>query len=368
MGLFSYENWIAFLNNEPSEVGFEYPLFTDVHITGEIVEDLGPYRLFNTIYITQQKAIVPKIILRVDYHKHYETPSMDKTDVKQYHGGDLTDEIASLISLFCGFRCKAGGELRIFKKGKDPRGTPRYLYSEKNPINVSNDTFRKTIPSSYGDHSIMNALMMNKITELSENEATAFIKSARSYQEGLWLSESSPENTWIHFVSAIETLAFWSNEKIEPVEKLRASKPELEKVLLERGGNAHVKDVAEIIAPYMGATMMFVDFMLEFMPAAPQRRPYEWMQIEWSHQSLRKNLKKVYDWRSRALHGGTPFPAPMCENPHFQNGAFAEKPIGLASASQGGVWVAKDVPINLHAFEYMVRNVLVNWYKSKYEK
>jgi hypothetical protein len=31
---------------------------------------------------------------------------------------------------------------------------------------------------------------------------------------------------------------------------------------------------------------------------------------------------------------------------------------------KGGVWLAKDTPIQLHTFEYIVRNSIINWWKS----
>jgi len=42
--------------------------------------------------------------------------------------------------------------------------------------------------------------------------------------------------------------------------------------------------------------------------------------------------------------------------------ASAEKLFSLASSAMDGTWVAKDTPILLHTFEYIVRNALIAWW------
>jgi hypothetical protein len=79
---------------------------------------------------------------------------------------------------------------------------------------------------------------------------------------------------------------------------------------------------------------------------------------------MKRALKKIYDYRSRALHNGTPFPLPMCECPTIHESIFAEKPFALAYATSGGVWIADDIPMYLNTFEYIARNALINWWRS----
>lgn len=59
---------------------------------------------------------------------------------------------------------------------------------------------------------------------------------------------------------------------------------------------------------------------------------------------------------------------PMCEPPLRVERAYAEKPFALAHAASGGVWIAADVPMFLRTFEYIVRNVLLSWWRSMYPK
>jgi hypothetical protein len=99
------------------------------------------------------------------------------------------------------------------------------------------------------------------------------------------------------------------------MERLRASKPELEEVLMRYGGDDLLQEVAEQVAPYMGSTKKFVDFVLEYLPDPPSARPYEWAQHSWETKPMKKSLERVYDYRSKALHGGKPFPHPMCGPP-----------------------------------------------------
>ncbi len=91
------------------------------------------------------------------------------------------------------------------------------------------------------------------------------------------------------------------------------------------------------------------------------------MQVEWERASLVALSKKVYGHRSKALHGGTPFPQPMCQPPEkgHHDQSFAEFPhVGIAGAMLGSSWKAKDVPVHLHIFEYIVRHSLLNWWKD----
>jgi hypothetical protein len=79
---------------------------------------------------------------------------------------------------------------------------------------------------------------------------------------------------------------------------------------------------------------------------------------------MKKMLGTIYSYRSQALHGGTPFPAPMCDPPRKLNDtAYSEVgTTALAVSSYGGVWKAEDLPINLRTFHHVVRGTLLNWW------
>jgi hypothetical protein len=91
--------------------------------------------------------------------------------------------------------------------------------------------------------------------------------------------------------------------------------PDLEEILKQYGGDELVLKVAEEVAPYMVSTKKFVDFVLAFLPDPPSVRPSEWAQHSWDRKSMKASLETIYTYRSKALHGGKPFPAPMCDRP-----------------------------------------------------
>ncbi len=94
------ENWKALIEGKPIKAAFEFPLFTDAHITGEITKSYGPYQLLNTAPIFKQRTIAFSIILMFSEHldKNPTTQEMDKSDTDRYHGGWL---MKSHLSCLC---------------------------------------------------------------------------------------------------------------------------------------------------------------------------------------------------------------------------------------------------------------------------
>lgn len=365
-----YENWKAALEGEPVKSTLEYPIFTDAHIVGGVIDEYGPYQLINTIGSSQRNARQPRpaIVLRVDIHLNFDPAEirMDKTDDQRYHGGYLQDEIAALISLSMGIRLKAGGIIRRFSPGADPKGYPSYWDFRGDPV-LPTGVHSTIVPRAIGTHHIQDAKPLLNLPVMRPEDAIPLIRAARLYQDGLWIAESEPELSWLMFVSAIETAASrWRTVKETPLERLRTSRPRLEEILNNYGGDQLVLQVADEIAPYMGSTKKFIDFILQFLPAPPAIRPNEWAQHPWDAKGMKETLRKVYAYRSRALHGGTPFPAPMSMSPDplGDEGILTEIPAGLASSTKGGVWLAEDTPILLHTFEYIARNALLKWWES----
>jgi hypothetical protein len=116
----------------------------------------------------------------------------------------------------------------------------------------------------------------------------------------------------------------------------------------------------------MGSTKKFTDFVLEFLPKPPNARPEAPFQHPWTTKAMKKSMSIIYKYRSRALHGGIPFPAPMCHAPILANNKVAEeKPFGLSTSMKGGVWMAKDLPLHLHTFEYITRSTIMNWFSKE---
>lgn len=361
-----YANWRALNAGMPWLLTEEYPLFTDAWITGNVSQ--GPYQFLNTVPRCEAGLVQPAIILRCDWHTEFPDPDMTKTDVDRYHGGSFPEEIAALSSVAMGVRLRAGGVTRRFEPNRDPKGTP----SEWGARPLRGYTPRKDTRgwvlgnASQGTHSLTGLEILAYLPNLTAQDAVALVRAARLYQEALWIAESEPALSWLMLVSAVETAANqWRRTKEAPVDRLKASRPELYKSLAGLGPDVPAM-VADHIAEALGVTSRFVGFLLEFLPPPPSNRPPEDLQHPWSKAAIRETMGLIYHYRSRALHDGTPFPLPMCEIPMRLSAwpAPSETPTGIATAAQGGVWLSEDTPMHFHTFEHIVRGALIQWWSQ----
>ena len=177
--------------------------------------------------------------------------------------------------------------------------------------------------------------------------------------------ESEPELAWLLLVSAIEVAAVHCHvTDSTAIDILRQSK----KDLAEKLDPASLELVADAFAELLRSTGRFIDFLCTFLPEPPDPRPPEGFQLQWSVSNMKKRFNKVYALRSSALHGGIPFPPPMCWPPSPDKGgdflAPCETVPGLATSSTGGVWKKEDMPFSLHTFEYIARGALLGWWRS----
>lgn len=367
--LLSQLNWLNALEKEPSYGVYEYQLYSDAHITGEFTSGLGPYSFLNAVPIPETPGTVTApIVLRLADHLRDYRPDMSKTDETFYHGGTIIDEIAALTSLSVGVRVMSAGESRRFEPDKDPLGRP-CAWDYKPPPFLRVRQGRYVLPSVSGTHSLDQLEIFKSIPKIAPERYLNLIRSCSAYQDALWVAESEPHLAWLMFVSALETAAndvYLSDTS--PAQRLKDTKPDLASVLDQSGGSELVEKVAELIAHTLGATKKFLDFTLKFKPDEPTNRPeQEWLRVKWSNTKLKKTLNKVYEYRSRSLHDGLAFPAPMYDPPFYFDAKSkpSEVPLtGLASHSRGGTWLPEDMPINLHCFHYITRGTLLNWWLS----
>lgn len=367
-GVLSYWNLKKFHSEDKPLSILEFPLYSDSHITGELKDDKSPYKLLNMIAsFNNQEVVKDTITLRINWFIDSRTSYKVKTDITRYHGGWVTDEIASLISLRLGIRMKAGEMTRSFDcYSDDPLGSPCSTRERAPQINIK--ARGAILPSAVKTVNIEQINDIHLLSKLTEYEYIALVRSARMYQEALWVAESEPELAWLMLISAVETAAnHWSSEKESPVERLRTAKPELAKILLESGGETLLQSVAIEIASTLGSTNKFIKFCLEFFPEEPEKRPNNGYKVKWSKTGFRDILNKLYGYRSSALHGGIPFPAPLCTPPEYisHNMCFTEKGgSGLATHTLGASWESKDLPITMNTFHYFVNGVLNKWWRS----
>ena len=373
-GPLAYANWQAFLENKPSRGAYEYLMYTDAWITGELADGLEPYRFFNLVPIEMRKGRVrPAVALRVSLHAHFQTPSPsrgDKTNRALYHGGGMEDELAALASLKCGVRFRIAGMTRRFDIEGDPQGRlEAYRNLPEPPLLISDmrNVGGLSVPgfildSATGEHSMMPIEEIKTFVTLSPQQAMDLVRAARLYQDALWIVEAEPNLAWLMLVAAIETAANSFYTTKEPsLERLRESRPEFAKYLENKGGEELAMRVANEFVNSIGTTRKFVDFLIKFCPAPPEQRPFEHYQVEWTPSNLKKVFRRIYDYRSRALHDGIPLPAPMCMPPVLPSSYVAEEK-SLGAGIGVNTWQAEDIPMLFHTFEYIARNALNAWW------
>ncbi|MBY6297509.1 hypothetical protein K5X91_05025 [Enterobacter bugandensis] len=359
--LLSYKN--LKLENEGKKLRCitEFYLYSDSRPTNEI-NDNSVYCFLNMLpRQSTQPSVEPSITVRARWHSDINEMifSGDKSYTKDFHGGWYNDEIAALSSLLLGVRFHAGTINRHFDYYTGELGRPQADYSS--PPNLSFKNNAPIVPSAVKEIDISILKALNNLHLISEKNFNYLIKSARSYQNALWICESSPNMGWLLLVSALECAADqWAKSKSNREERFKQAKPDLYNLLNTNDLKHLIPIIAKEFSTSFGATKKFLDFCTHYHPDEPIIRP-ETGRIHWDIESLSKIFKKIYDYRSKALHGGQPFPEPMCAHPETWNG-YAEK--ARPCSTLGGTWLAEDVPINLNTFNYMVHSILNKWWQS----
>ena len=362
------KNWRAFAAGVHADETVELPLWVDRPFVAEIRGECGPYWFLNLVSIRDEIGFVRRgIMLRC--HVAADLQSLNsslETNTESYHGGTLFDEIAALTSLFLEVRVRAGGLEREWKPGSDPMGRPIGWDHKPEPV-LHMRSNRPVLPVACGNPDLGELKKLNQILALNFPQSIALVRAARFYQDALWLAESEPNLAWLMLVSAIESVACcWDTANADNVSKLKVGDPKLHALLAGQNDEKFLADVARILAPTMKATKKFIDFGLQFLPKPPEQRPEQFLQIEWTAVNWEKILRKVYGYRSKALHAGVPFPSPMGAPP-FQHGSRIPAEIGsigLAAHHLGGSWNAADLPVNLNLFTMVTRRMILAWLES----
>ena len=329
--LLSQLNWLkkneAPPHSSPNEV-YEYDVYSDARFTGQVQPPHWPYAFLNVIN-TELGAVEAALVLRAAFHNKDNPylPDWSKTDDTAYHGGWIDDELVALASLCLGARLASGGISRRFSPD-DPYGQPARWSRKPKPPFVSKDG--GMLPDVRGRHPLEGLNRIESVPHIEPNRYVSLVRSCNLYRDALWISEWDANLAWLLLVSALE---------------------------------AGAKDACSDGGP----TKRFINFAMRFMPEPPDSRPEgDALRFAWTECSFKRMLNKVYDYRSRALHEGTPFPAPMLEPPWPRSRvdeAEEEVPLmGSGGSTLGGTWLASDVPINLHTFHYIARRVLLSWW------
>ena len=329
--LFSQMNWLkrydATADGAPTEV-IEYDIYSDSRFTGQVHNQQWPYAFLNAI-AEGLGTVDVTLVLIVSYYStdHPFEPDWSKTDEATYHGGWIDDELVSLASLCLGVRLASGGTSRRFSDG-DPYGQPTKI--GKKPAPPFAITRNTMLPDVRGRRRLEELNRLESIPRIEPKRYVSLVRACNLYRDALWISEWDANLAWLLLVSAIET-----------------------------GAN-------DVFPSRTDTTKKFIDFVIGFLPEPPESRPEgEALRFKWTEDNFSIMLRKVYDHRSRALHDGKPFPDPMLQPPWRQSGADSphEVPLmGTGAYALGGTWLQAAIPINLHAFHYITRRVLLRWW------
>jgi hypothetical protein len=366
LGPASYANFCAKAKGAPCLRIVEVPLYSDARFFGDVRQGAGPAILLNPIRVSRGR-VEPSIVLRFSVHstQSLSFPS-SKPDLSRFSGASLFDEVASLLSLQYGARIVAGGITREFSK-EDPLGSPRCDLEFRN-MRILTPTVPPMLPW-VSEEKTLHPGLLGRLHTLAPREALALLRSARSYRDALWIADADPQLSWLLLVSAVEVVAVHlavPNEQ-DAEARLRSVAPDLV-TSLDALGDHTTSSVAPHIAHLFKSTTRFLSFFKQFPPVPPRRRPPEGFQFRpWEEKHIQQALSVVYDWRSKALHAGIPFPPPMCEPPSDTDPKWeapGETVPGLAAYTKGGVWTREQMPFALHLFEYLARTSLLAWWGS----
>ncbi|MFF1400192.1 hypothetical protein ACFVZD_41280 [Streptomyces sp. NPDC058287] len=346
----------------PRRGGAEFLLYSDTHATGDLAVTCHPYVLTNSFGFPQSGRLGPVLALYLDDHfPVFDVQPMNKTDTDGWLNLTLDDEIACLISLAAGMRLRSGGRVRRFTD-EAPRGAPEF-YNHRVPDWTATERPIYPTPKQVSMESLDG--WMDRYLALGREDAVTLVRAARQYRDALWVADTDPELSWLFLVSALEVIA--GREALrdaDPPELLRQEMPELAAQLLEAGGEVHLATAASRLVHIVKATARFMSCAKKYLPEPPSVRPEEYAQVGWDWPNLKKRINQVYGYRSARLHGGVPFPSPLCQVPMPSGATLDERPAGIAAAAGNAAWLAKDLPMHLHTFGYIVRGCLLRWWQT----
>src|SRR5216684_8459583 len=173
IGTVAYDNWRAYKDGAPQLGAFEFQLYTDARLTGEVTTGLGPYAFINLVPMLEGRGEVrAAFVLQFSAHISYDIGSINRTDASRYHGGSLTDEIAALASLKCGVRLRSVGPSRRFDANGDPKGRP-VAWSTAPAPSLEIRERGLVLPTVTGEHSIMPVEELSSFPSLTPEQAIA---------------------------------------------------------------------------------------------------------------------------------------------------------------------------------------------------
>jgi hypothetical protein len=343
----------------------EFALYSDARMIGEL--EVGPDTVLNTVPDADGRPGHARqhLVLRHESHLPVEMgldPEDPKTEVSAFHGAWIDEEIAALLSLALGSRLRSGGIVRAWwDLTSDPLGRP-YEGFHQPPYLPAPAGGRSLLPRVVAEVDLGDAQpWLERYRRIKAADANRLVRAARQYQQAIWIADGDPNLAWLMLVSALEAASSGQRLPKRPyLEHLSESWPEMASVLKRAPRTG--EEAAKLLADQTRVLRKILRFIERYPPSPPQPRP-EWGDYSWVDHV--DGFRVICGWRSRALHEGSPFPAPMCLPPTpDESGIPAETGLGGAYGSGASTWKGEDIPMLLHAFAHFVATSLRSWWKS----
>ncbi|MFH9403054.1 hypothetical protein ACH4JS_25380 [Streptomyces sp. NPDC017638] len=288
---------------------------------------------------------------------------------KWWLGLTIDEEVAALASLLTGVRLRSAGTVRVFESAGEPAGVPWYMQYNP-PVQLPPIWHSSLIPPVDGAVNLSHTCdPLGSFSALSPSSAITLIKAARHYSNALMIANSDPEQAWLQLVTAVEVVAVhYQADRYTDVQLLNDAHKGLVKDLKKSGHEELIPLIAKRLSRSMLATRRFREFLHDFLPSPPPKRPQDnSSQVDW--EQMDGALRAIYDYRSRLLHEGISFPHPLLTppSPSTENGVLEERPqAGIIYASGRAGWKGEALPMHLHVFAYIVRQSIIAWWNNLY--
>lgn len=375
-GPLAWRNWQAERQGQPARTSSrthsvlfqplwqEFGLYSDAPCISEL--EFGPYRLLQAFAARRPSLGRARLTLVLRERSHLLDPSdepmnLNEQNVSDYAGGDVGDQIASLLALALGRRMRSGGVMRLGYES-DPEGKPFFGNHQLPSLGAPRN--RLLLPSIGDETRLEDANPYLQIFATAHAaDAVALQRAAHQYADALWWADADPRIAWIKLFGALEAAAHrWDiGSHPDPERQLRRRHRGLYE-RLERRSPDTIPIVAKSLSKVIGAESKMIDFVLAHAPKRPEVRP-AFGSLDWDQ--LENVLSVLYAHRSSDLHGGIPFPEPLCQPPNAdEDGVPSEAFEALGAESGGASWPAHQLPMYLHTFAYITGGALRNWWRT----
>ncbi|MFE3196891.1 hypothetical protein [Embleya sp. NPDC059237] len=379
----SWQSWQRREAGVSRAARYEYPLYTDAYVT-EYSVSIGPFEFINTLaHDVRDPRMAPGIVLRLDVHPDSDTAPYSvgtdlgqlETQAEEWLGLAEHDEVAVLASLALGIRLRSTGATRQFLPDGDPLGQPIEYDHRPPPWTITSNSTSLVLPG-YAEREVCLTELkdwFDRYRRLPAGDALTLVRAARNYRDALWIADDDPETAWLWLVSALEAAAVREQiTGIDKIELLGMWKRKVKRLIEETGDEVLLRRVAKELASLGNTTARYLKLVEVYAPGPPLKRPSEHLRVDWSPEGLAQAAELIYNYRSRRLHEGTPFPWPMYGAPFhsmaINESVAPERPGGIASHSGRNRWTAEDLPMHLHIYTYLTRGTLLNWWKVRAER